>query len=284
MPADACDCHVHVFLDPDRYPFAPGRAYTPPQASVEQLRDLHAGLGVARTVIVQPSVYGADNSATLRGIKLLGPDRARGVAVIDERMSGAELDRMGRAGIRGVRVNLELMGEFDPARAAGLVREAAARVADRGWHIQIYTNLDLIAQLQPTLLDLPVPAVVDHFGGARGAGGIDQPGFAALVGLVRSGHGYVKLSAAYRCSTLSPGFSDMAPLARALVAANPECVLWGSDWPHPDATKLPGRGPRDIAPALPVDDGRMLNLLADWADAPTRHRILVDNPARLYGF
>ena len=280
----ACDCHVHVFLDPDRYPFAAGRSYTPPPASAEELSALHSDLGIARTVIVQPSVYGSDNSATLAGVKLLGQQRARGVAVIDDRMSEPELDRMGRAGVRGVRVNLEMMGEFDPARSARLLRDTAARIAAHGWHIQIFSNLGLISALAPVLLDLTVPVVIDHFGGAKAAAGPDQPGFGQLLSLVRSGHVWVKLSAAYRCSSQAPGYAEVAPLARALIAAGPERMVWGSDWPHPNNSKEPGRGPTDVAPPLPIDDGGVLSLLADWADEQTRHGILVDNPARLYGF
>jgi len=284
VPPGACDCHTHVFLDPARYPFAPGRAYTPPPATVEQLLDLQARLQMDRVVIVQPSVYGVDNAATLEGIRRIGLDRARGVAVIGDEATETELDRLATAGIRGVRVNLALMGEQDAARAARLLRNTAARVAASGWHIQIYTQLAMIAALETSIADLPVPVVLDHFGSAQGAGGPSQLGFESLLALVRSGNAYVKLSAAYRSSTRAPDYPDMAPVARALIAANPDRMLWGSDWPHPDATRVTGRGPADVAPALPIDDGRVLNQLASWADETTRRLILVDNPARLYGF
>ncbi|HLG88751.1 MAG TPA: amidohydrolase family protein [Alphaproteobacteria bacterium] len=284
VPDGACDCHVHVFLDSAHYPLTPGRAYTPPEASVETLQGLHRDLGLSRTVIVQPSVYGSDNSATLEGIRQLGMERARGVAVLDDRMGPADLDRLAQAGVRGVRVNLEMMGEVDPGRSARLLKETAARVAPHGWHIQIFSNLALISALAPVLLDLRIPVVIDHFGGAKAAAGLDQAGFGQLLSLIRSGHVWIKLSAAYRCSTLVPDYPDMMPLARALIAAGPERTVWGSDWPHPNNAKEPGRGPTDIAPPLPIDDGRVLSLLADWADAETRRRILVDNPSRLYGF
>ena len=125
----------------------------------------------------------------------------------------------------------------------------------------------------------------DHFAGAEAALGSQQPGFDAVLRLVGNGKAYVKISGAYRASHAAPDYPDVAPLARALIAANPERLVWGSDWPHPDSSKVAGRKPTDIAPALPIDDGRVLNLLAEWApDAATRKAILVDNPKRLYGF
>ena len=284
-PEQACDCHVHVFLDPAQFPFATPRAYTPPPAGVEELVALHAALGVGQTVIVQPSVYGADNSATLEGIRLLGPERARGVAVIDESIIDPALARMHQAGIRGIRANLALAGEEDPERARRLLRGLADRVRPHGWHIQIYTGLKMIAALRDCLSDLPVPVVIDHFGGARGEGGTEQAGFADLVSLVRSGQAYVKLSAPYRSSERVPGYPDMAPLAQALIAANPDRMLWGSDWPHPDASRTAGRQPGNISPRLPVNDQDVFDLLRIWAgDAVKLRKILVDNPAILYGF
>ena len=127
--------------------------------------------------------------------------------------------------------------------------------------------------------------VFDHFGGAQAHLGVEQPGFAELVGLVKSGRAYVKISGAYRASKRAPDYSDAAPLARALIAANPDRVVWGTDWPHPDAVTPPGRKPTEVTPLLQVDDGRLLNELAVWAPDPAiRRKILVDNPARLYGY
>ena len=158
-------------------------------------------------------------------------------------------------------------------------------MASQGWHIQLNTRLAIVAALEDELRRSPATVVFDHVAQADASAGVDQPGFAALVRLLRSGRAYVKLSAAYRISTKAPDYADVAPLARALIAANPERVLWGSDWPHPDAARRPGRSSTDLRPPLPVDDGRVLNQLAVWAPEPAiRHRILVDNPARLYGF
>src|SRR5205823_9621814 len=162
---------------------------------------------------VQPSVYGTDNSCTLDGMRRLGP-RARGVAVIDAATSNAALDEMHRAGIRGVRVNLETAGETDPDLSRRNLLAAVERVAPLGWHVQVYTRLSVIAGLSETVPQLSVPIVFDHFGGAEAKGGVDQPGFAALLALVKDGHAYVKISAAYRSSTKTPAYPDVAPLAR----------------------------------------------------------------------
>ena len=215
VPAGACDCHVHVFGRAARFPFAARRGYTPPPASAAQLLALQEALNLSRVVIVQPSVYGSDNSCTLDGMRRLGP-RARGVAVIDEATSNAALDEMHRAGIRGVRVNLATAGESDPAQARRNLAAAVARVAPLGWHVQVYTELSVIAALQDDVARLGVPIVFDHFGGAQAqaAGGTGQPGFAALLALVKAGHAYVKVSAAYRSSNKAPAYDDVAPLAR----------------------------------------------------------------------
>ena len=142
-----------------------------------------------------------------------------------------------------------------------------------------------MATLSAEFAAAPVPLVFDHFGGAQAARGIDQPGFAALLALVSSGKAYVKISGAYRVSRLAPDYADAAPLARALIAANPERIVWGTDWPHPDAERLPGRAATDVTPFYPIDDGLLLNQLPLWAPDPAiRKLILVDNPARLYGF
>jgi predicted TIM-barrel fold metal-dependent hydrolase/predicted NBD/HSP70 family sugar kinase len=283
VPAGACDCHVHVFGAAAEFPFAAARGYTPPAADAAELRDLLAKLHLSRVVIVQPSVYGSDNACTLDGMRRLGPS-ARGVAVIDATTSNAALDEMHAAGIRGVRVNLETAGETDPDAAHRNLAAAVARVAGLGWHVQVYTRLSVIARLREEVARLPVPIVFDHFGGARAEAGVDQPGFAELCALVAAGHAYVKVSAAYRSSDQAPAYDDMAPLAGALIAANPDRILWGSDWPHPHAAP-PGKALDQIAAFYDIDDGLALNQLPSLTrNAAIRRKILVDNPARLYGF
>jgi predicted TIM-barrel fold metal-dependent hydrolase len=283
VPDGACDCHTHVFEEAARLPFAAERGYTPPPAVADDLLALQQALGLSRVVIVQPSVYGSDNSCTLDGMRRLGA-RARGVAVIDERTTDAALADMHNAGIRGVRVNLETAGQTDPSLALRKLQDAMARVAPLGWHVQTYTRLSVIAALSEAMARLTVPLVIDHFGGAQAASGLDQPGFAALLQLVRSGAAYVKISAVYRSSDEAPVYGDVAPFARALIAANPERIVWGSDWPHPHAPR-PGMTAADISPPYDIDDGLVLNQLPLWApDAALRRRILVDNPARLYGY
>jgi predicted TIM-barrel fold metal-dependent hydrolase len=284
VPPDACDCHTHIHGDPDRFPFFAGRVYTPETALPEEMVALHRALHIRRVVIVTPSVYGTDNAATLYGMKARGSD-ARGVAVIDEKTTDAELDAMGKAGIRGIRLNLATGGSNDPALARQRFQSALPRMASRGWHIQIYSNLAVIAGIKDLVLAAPVPTVFDHFGGAPAPLGPTQPGFADLVDLVRSGNAYVKISGAYRASAKAPDYPDVAPLARALIAANAERIVWGTDWPHPNSVAGPGRKVTDISPLWQIDDGAVLNQLPVWApDAATRKIILVDNPARLYGF
>ena len=284
VPADACDCHTHIHGNPDQFPFFAGRVYTPETALPEEMAALHRALRIRRVVIVTPSVYGTDNSATLYGMKARGPD-ARGVAVIDDKTADGELDAMGKAGMRGIRLNLATSGSNDPGLARRRFQAALSRMASRNWHIQIYTNLAVIAGIKDLVLAAPVPVVLDHFGGAQAALGSGQPGFADLIELVRSGKAYVKISGAYRASAQAPDYPDVAPLAKALIAANAERVVWGTDWPHPNSVTGPGRQVTDITPLRQIDDGALLNQLPVWAPEPATCRtILADNPARLYGF
>jgi predicted TIM-barrel fold metal-dependent hydrolase len=284
VPAGACDCHTHIHGDPEKFPYFPGRVYTPEPASPEQMATLHEALHVERVVIVTPSVYGTDNAATVYGIKARGAN-ARGVAVVDDKTSTSELDALGHAGVRGIRLNLATGGTSDPSVGRPRFQAAVERVKDRNWHVQIFTSLAMISAVRDLAGTSPVPVVFDHFGGAEAALGVDQPGFADLLQLVRSGKAYVKISGAYRSSKLAPDYQDMVPYARALIAANADRIVWGTDWPHPDSSHLEGRKATDIAPFYPIDDGRLLNQLPVWApDADVRKKILVDNPARLYGF
>lgn len=284
IPAAACDCHTHIHPDPTKFPFFAGRVYTPELASPEEMTALHKALRMERVVIVTPSIYGTDNSATLFGMKARGAT-ARGVAVIDDKTSEADLDAMAQKGIRGIRLNLATGGVNDPAVGRPRFQAAVERVKARGWHIQLFTSLPMITAIKDLVAASPVPVVFDHFGGAQAELGPAQPGFADLVELVRSGKAYVKISGAYRASKLGPDYADCVPLARALIEANSDRIVWGTDWPHPDSVTPPGRKVTDVTSLFQIDDGRLLNQLPVWApDAAVRKKILVDNPARLYGF
>jgi predicted TIM-barrel fold metal-dependent hydrolase len=282
VPPGACDCHTHIHGDPARFPFFSGRVYTPEMALPEEMAALHKALHMQRVVIVTPSVYGTDNAATLYGMKARGPN-ARGVAVIDDKTPESELDAMGKAGIRGIRLNLATSGQNDPSLGRRRFQAAVDRVKGRRWHVQMYTNLAVISSIKDLVLASPVPVVFDHFGGAQAHLGPMQPGFEDLLELVRSGHAYVKISGAYRASKQAPEYPDAAPLAKLLIAANPERVVWGTDWPHPNSAS--GRPANEVTPLFQIDDGRLLNQLPLWAPGTAdRKKILVDNPARLYGF
>jgi predicted TIM-barrel fold metal-dependent hydrolase len=285
VPAGACDCHTHIHGPMAEFPMAASRVYTPEPATPEEMAELHKVLHIQRVVIVTPSIYGTDNRATLWGMKARGAD-ARGVAVIGDKTSDSVLDEMRRAGVRGIRINLATGGaKVDPADARKRLQAAAERVRPLGWHVQVYTTLDVISAIKDAVLASPVPVVFDHFGRAQAALGTEQPGFSDLLDLVRSGKAYVKISGAYRISRQAPDYVDAAPIARALIAANVERIVWGTDWPHPNSDPLPGFGAMDVRPFTQIDDGRLLNQLPVWAPDPAiRKTILVDNPARLYGF
>jgi predicted TIM-barrel fold metal-dependent hydrolase len=278
VPPGACDCHTHIHGDPARFPWFAGRTYTPESALPEEMTALHKALGIDRVVIVTPSVYGPDNSAAIYGMAARGKD-ARGVAVIDDNTSDAELDRLIALGFKGIRLNLSTAGINDPKVATERFLAAAARVRSRNWHIQLNTTLPVIAAMKDTLAASPVTLVFDHFGNAKEELGVEQHGFADLVGLVKSGKAYVKIS-------ISGGprqnYGYFTPLAQMLIGANVDRILWGSNWPHPNAVD---GSTAKVTPLWQVDDGLVLNLLPTWAgDAAVRKKILVDNPARLYQF
>jgi predicted TIM-barrel fold metal-dependent hydrolase len=282
VPEGACDCHVHTF-DPQHFPYAPSRPYTPEPVSVAELQALHKALHISRVIVVQTTVYAADNRGVLDAMKQLGA-RSRGVAVIDDKTPDSSLDEMERAGIRGIRLNLETAGQTDPEIGRKRFQSAVERIKGRKWHIQIYARLTVIEGIKDLVAAAPMPVVFDHFGGMQGALGADQPGFSSLMTLLRTGKAYVKISAPYRASTDAPDYPDVAPLAKALISSNPQRILWGSDWPHP-GTPVPGRSTAEITPFFQIDDGHVLNLLPTWVpDAATRKTILVENPAGLYGF
>jgi len=279
MPPGAIDCHIHIVGPQAKYPMAANRTYTPPGASVAELKTLRTQIGVARNVVVQPSFYGFDNSCTRDAVVELGAS-GRGIAVVPANVSDAELKRLDAVGFVGVRLNFSTFGIRDPREAEKQVLEMAQKLEALNWHIQINTELPMIASLAPAISTLQVPVVFDHIGNPEAEQGVAQPGFFALMELVHRG-AYVKLSAPYNHST-RPDWADVAPMAKSLIEARPDRMLWGTNWPHPGAT----RGPiTQISPYQKVDNPKLVTAFMEWCpDAAMRKMILVDTPAKLYRF
>lgn len=268
-PAGACDCHMHVF-DP-RFPPSLHWTRTPPEAPLHAYRALQRRLGTHRAVIVNPSTYGTDNRCTLDALAKIGAT-ARGVAVVDASVPDAELRRMAALGVCGIRVNFVSPQSWG-VTTAEMLELLSRRVAGLGWHVQVFALGDQIVQLADVLDRLPTTIVIDHLGRLPQTAGADHPAFAVLRSLLDGGRTWLKLSGAYMDTRVgAPGYSDVSAVARAFVAAAPERMVWGSDWPHTTAASTP-------------DDAVLFDLLADWApDEAARHRILVRNPELLYGF
>lgn len=273
LPPGACDCHAHVFGPAHRYPYSARRIYTPPDAPLAAYRRMLAALGVERAVLVQPSVYGSDNSAMLDALAAAG-GAMRGVAVVGESVGDDELSRMHALGVRGIRYNIVDVRAEDRGRLPlDAVRGMAARVKSLGWHVQFLMHVDEFPQLEAMFAGFPADIVIDHFGYMKTSRGIGDPGFQALLRLMRGGRCWVKFTGAYRISAQDMPYGDVTPYAHALVAAAPERIVWGTDWPHP---RHEG--------AMP-NDGEMCDRLLDWIpDAAARRLALAGNPARLYGF
>ena len=268
LPKGSTDCHAHVILPETDHPFVANRSYTPPPATLADYRALHARLGIDRAVIVQPSVYGTDNRVTLDAIAGYGTN-CRGIAVVNADCPRRELRKMDAGGIRGARINML----FDGGIGLSDLEPLARRIADLDWHFQLLIDGPTLADLEPRLSSLPVPVVIDHMGHVQTREGLNQPGFQSLLRLVSRGDTWVKLSGNYRMSSQRPGFEDVVPFARALVAENPERMVWGTDWPHPALQHF-----------MP-DDGVLVDALDTYVrSAEEKARILVENPLRLYGF
>lgn len=283
VPTGACDCHVHVFGPFDRFPLASTRSYTPAPALTSDLIARMDAAGVDRAVIVQPSGYGTDNRCTLDAVHT-HPDRLRALAVIDGTESDEALTQMNASGVRGVRLNIISGGGPSSASFRTTITKIADRIRLYGWHIQIYAPLATIAEHAQVLADLPVDIVVDHMGKPDAAAGRTQPGFEALLGPLRSGKFWVKLSGPYRVSPDLLGNAHVVDIARALFEANPDRAVWGSDWPWlGDHSRTAGsHGAVDYRS---IGYGALLSVAPEWAGNPTSLRkLLVDNPARLYGF
>ena len=267
-PPGACDAHCHVFGPASRFPYAPDRAYTPPDAPYEDLVRLHRVLGVERAVIVHASCHGSDMRVTLDAIARSG-GAVRGVAVADPGVTDADLAALDAGGIRGVRFNFvkHLGGMPDMA----FFDRVLAQVEPLGWHVVLHLDAEDVVELAPRIARIRVPFVIDHMGRVKAKNGLDQAPFRRLLELMRNPLAWVKICGAERVSSAGAPFRDAVPFARALVEAAPDRVLWGTDWPHPN-----------IAGDMP-NDGDLVDLLAEAVgDEALRRRVLVDNPARLY--
>lgn len=269
-PSGACDAHCHIFGPAAVFPFSATRTYTPPDASIELFERLQTRLGLSRAVFVQASCHGTDNAAMLDALER-GEGRYAGVGMIDEATSDVQLTRMHKAGVRGARFNFvrHLGGAPDLDTFWRLVD----RIVPLGWHVVLHFDAQDLPEYGHLLDRMPTSYVIDHMARVDAAGGIDQPPFQHLLERLGDERCWVKISGAERLTSGgNPPYEDVVPFARALIAAAPERILWGTDWPHPNVRHMP-------------DDGDLVDLLADFApEEAARDRILVDNPARLYDF
>ena len=268
-PLGACDSHIHVYGDPAQFPSLPVHGRELESHFLDDYVAVRDALGLSRTVIIQTPYYDTGNSSILHSIAALGLENARGVAVTQPGVTEAELETLHARGSRGLRFGIELARGMRPTH----LETVAARIAPLGWHIQYRSTEQDLPELSKRLLALPVDVVVDHMGSIPPELGTDHPAFVVFLRMLETGRCWVKLSAAYQLSKMgAPDYSDYQTFARALIAAAPERMLWGTNWPHPKVDFMP-------------DDADLLETLLDWADDEAmRHKVLVDNPARLYGF
>ena len=273
LPKGAVDTHVHVFAP--GYRLSPDRGYNPPDSTLADLKYLHATLGVERVVFTQPSVYGVDNSAILDGMAALNAEtqnRARAVVAITMAISDAELAALDGRGVRGVRLNTDNKGGMPIEMKA--IPELAARIAPFGWHIEFLFPGKDVVELMPVLSAVRVPISIAHFAYQPATAGVKAPGFQALLELMRRGNTWMKISGANRVSATDlPPYDDVKPMAQALIAAAPQRIVWGTDWPHPNKY------------LVNPNDGDLVDAFGDWiTDEAMRRKITVDNPAQLYRF
>ncbi len=271
IPSNACDSHHHIY-DPVRFPYLPTDVRNQPPATVDAYRLLQKRLGLERNVIVTPSAYGTDNGCTLEALKLMGL-KSRGVVVVDNTVSNDELERMHAAGVRGVRFNIATGGSND----RNLILSLSHRINELGWHVQFWMSATQTVEMEDFLFSVPSPIVFDHRGHIPQPEGVEHPAFGVICRLLDTGKAWVKLSGLYQDSQIGdPTYADTVQVGKAYVAYAPERMVWGTDWPHP--TIFSERKPWP-------DDGSMLEFLSVQApDEVIRNKILVDNPAVLYGF
>jgi 2-pyrone-4,6-dicarboxylate lactonase len=266
-PPGACDAHCHIFGPADRFPYAPERRYTPPDAPKENLAGLHRHLGLERAVLVQASCHGTDNRAMLDAIAT-SDGRWRGVAMVGKDVSDRELEALHAGGVRGVRFNF--VQHLGGAPDLDAVNRVLARIAPLGWHVVLHLDAEDIAAYRGFLDGLRLPFVIDHMGRVEAGHGVGQRPFRLLLELMANPLAWVKVSGAERVSSAGPPFRDAVPFAAALIDAAPDRVLWGTDFPHPNVKWMP-------------NDGALVDLFPLFStDEAVRRKVLVDNPARLY--
>jgi predicted TIM-barrel fold metal-dependent hydrolase len=269
-PPLACDAHCHIFGPAAQFPYAPDAPYWPPDAPFENLQKLHKTLGIERAVIVHASCHGADMRVTLDGIARSN-GRYRGTAIIDETYGEREFQRMHDGGIRGVRFNFVRHLGGRPEMA--FFQRTVERVKAMGWHLILHLDAVDLVEFSEVFKKIPVPLVIDHMGRVKASEGLDQQPFKVLLEWMKRDQFWVKICGAERVSSMGPPFTDAVPFARKLIEAAPDRVLWGTDWPHPN-----------VGRHMP-NDGDLMDLFAQMAPEPAlQQKILVDNPARLYGF
>jgi len=267
LPPGSCDSHCHVFGPGAKFPYAPNRRYTPEDAPKGMLAALHGHLGIDRAVIVQASCHGTDNRAMLDCIAS-DPKRYRGVAIVDDTFDDVELSRLDRGGVRGVRFNF--VKHLGGAPDMTVFNTVIDRIKDRGWHVVLHLDAPSIIPLSDMMYKLTIPFVIDHMGRVPSAAGVDQKPLRALIELSRRENCWIKVCGAERISM--PPYGAAVPIAHALVGTSPDRVLWGTDFPHPNATHE-------------ADEADLVDLVPQFApQALAQHRLLVDNPAKLYGF
>lgn len=269
FPVGATDCHAHVFGPQSEFPYAPNAAYIPPDATPHDYARMLTAIGCQRAVLVQPSVYGPDNSAMVAALKS-GVFNFRGIAVVEQNVTDKQLQTLHDAGVRGIRINLA--SETEGLKFAD-GESLAPRLKEMGWHLQFFLDMEKMPEAEAKLASLSITMVIDHFAKCQAKNGVNSPAFQALLRLVKRDNCWAKLMGAYFMSKNKPHYPEVAPFAQAMVATAPDRMVWGSDWPHP--------GARDLMP----DDGDLANMFGEWVpDEAMRKKILVDNPARLYGF
>jgi len=272
VPAGSCDCHAHILGPAARFPYSDERVYTPPDCLLADYRAMLTALGLARAVLVQPSVYGSDNRVLLNALDAM-QGAWRGVAVVEPDVSASALQEMHAAGVRGVRVNVVDVQSNKGVLPLKQLRGLAERIAPLGWHMEFLLHVHEFPRLDQQLAGFPVDVVFGHLGYLPTQLGIGDAGFQALLRLLQAGRAWVKLTGPYRLSGSKLPYADVVPFAHALLDAEPRQIVWGSDWPH---VMVKG--------AMP-NDGDLMDMLSTWIPDPSiRHQVLVSNPERLYGF